>query len=802
MKTFWSKIRFFSLFVTLGLSLCSCLGDNGKDGESVVIGILSASSTDTLQVSMDEVVFNNENGPVVLFSATDSNQTPIAGLRAGRGGNLRFSIATLIPGEMGNPSYWKNYVKNDVGQATYEREGTLEDFGNGKYSYTFEQDITTDPDFNPVRTHRVAIQIDGFQASNPTLDFRPDGGSIQTRRDIVKTASCNTCHNKLSLHGGGRVEIKYCTTCHTQALSDPDTGNSLDFAVMIHKIHRGERLPSVAFGPNLIEGDSDDGLGVYQIIGFRNSVHDYSTVSYPQDIRNCVNCHDGSDPETPQGDNWKARPSIKSCGSCHDNIDFSRDGSAAGANDPRGHSGGIVNDNTECLTCHAQGRIAGSVVKSHEIPGKETAKSYAFKINEVTGGNTPIIRVSVINPLNETPYDFAMGDETTNPVFKASNARVVALIAWSTSDNGANVDYNNIGSVPTTGEAYTPSSAPTPAQPISINFVDDCSHHLYGDPVADPEPDWLCADLDENKIFTLTKQTPLPAGAVGTGRVAIEGHPALPDNSGRMIIKSVVADFAITDAEPISRREVVDIDKCNQCHDQLSLHGSNRTDEVGLCVMCHNPSLTDISYQSNFNSGQFNGSPARPKALDDNGDVLYATASPLDGKAEESADFKVMIHGIHAGDKNQHGFRENGIQLRRDDFSHVRFPGILSDCQTCHLPGTYLLEDSWETPTANGLQSTTTKTTPAADSTNSDPVVYGDSLNNQVDDLRTSPTAAACAGCHDSQVAQSHMTLLGGAVFGQTQAYITNMTKGNFESCAICHGPGHIADVQEVHYGE
>ncbi len=796
MKT-QSRNLYLLAVAIMALALAACSGDDGDDGadgESFIIGVLPASSATSLKVSIDGVDVSSP--AVVSFRATDGNDIPVAGLKVGRGGNLRFTIATLIPGTNGDPSYWKNYVVSGSGQATYERDGTLTDLGNGRYTYTFLKDITADPDYSPSRTHRVAMQIDGFPATNPSIDFRPDGGTVTVRRDIVKTETCNSCHNELAMHGGGRIEAKYCVTCHTPATIDPDTGNTVDFKVMIHKLHRGEDLPSVAFGPDLLPGTGDDGTGIYQIIGFRGSVHDYSTVVFPQDIRNCTKCHNDSDPtNAPQGGNWDSRPSMEACGSCHDDIDFALDGTV----NPLGHPGGSVSNNSECLTCHATGRIAGSIAAAHEIPGRAEAANYQLVINGVTGGATPVIDLSVINPNDGVPYDLASGDATTNSVFKASNARLVVQVAWSTLASGANVDYNNVGSTPTTGLSYTPTSAPTPAQPISVDFIDDCAHHLYGDPVADPEPDWVCTDPESDEVFTLTKQTPLPTGAVGTGRVAIEGHPALPGNIGRMIVRSVFEDFAITDPSPIARRQIVDIAKCNQCHDQLSLHGSNRTDEPGLCVMCHNPSLTDISYDRNFGSGPFSGTPARPKAVDGVNDVLYALTSPLDGKTEDSADFKRMIHGIHAGDVDEHGFRKNGIQLRRDDFSHVRFPGILQDCETCHLPDTYVLEGSWETPTLSGLQSSAIATTPGADATNLDPIVYGNTLNDQADDLRISPTAAACSGCHDSQVAKSHMTLLGGAVFDQTQAYITSMMNGNFESCSVCHGPGKLADVETVH---
>ncbi len=71
-----------------------------------------------------------------------------------------------------------------------------------------------------------------------------------------------------------------CVLCHnpTQGI-DPDTGNSVDMPLMIHKIHMGENL-------------SED----YTIIGYRQSVHNYNDVVYPAPINECTDCHTGGIP--------------------------------------------------------------------------------------------------------------------------------------------------------------------------------------------------------------------------------------------------------------------------------------------------------------------------------------------------------------------------------------------------------------------------------------------------------------------------------------------------------------------------
>ncbi|MGZ8267382.1 MAG: multiheme c-type cytochrome, partial [Burkholderiales bacterium] len=216
-----------------------------------------------------------------------------------------------------------------------------------------------------------------------------------------------------------------------------------------------------------------------------------------------------------------------------------------------------------------------------------------------------------------------------------------------------------------------------------------------------------------------------------------------------------------------ARRTVVDIAKCNACHSVLSLHGNNRTDEPQVCAVCHNPDATDAS--------------RRPAA----GGVL---TGGVDGKLEESIDFRTMIHAIHAGQTGKGGFRTKGITIYGfggsvNDYSGVVFPGVLSNCTSCHTATSYLLSGAFGSPTASGLFGTTTSTAGSA----TDPA----------DNLRTTATAAVCASCHDSDIARLHMQdAFNAGRFGVTQAQIN---AGTQEACTFCHGPGKALDVKTVH---
>jgi OmcA/MtrC family decaheme c-type cytochrome len=197
----------------------------------------------------------------------------------------------------------------------------------------------------------------------------------------------------------------------------------------------------------------------------------------------------------------------------------------------------------------------------------------------------------------------------------------------------------------------------------------------------------------------------------------------------------------------------VDNAKCNNCHQQVNFHGGSRNGEVQLCVMCHNPNNTDIARR-----------PTDP-------------ATSLDGLKERSIDFKTLIHAIHAPSKRQNNFVVYGFGNRSHDYSEVRFPGSVSNCETCHIQG------SFDLPLLPTVLASTIDT--------------GVLLSDPKDDVNVSANAAVCSSCHDSVVAKAHMIQNGGASFNTTQEQVDNFTV--IETCQYCHGSGSFADVKTVH---
>lgn len=721
--------------VAIALAVAGCdsgdTGPAGPAGPGGGAGVPVTSSATGLVVNVDSVSFGNPS--VVELTVTNEQGTRYVGLAS-----PGFTLAKLVPGTNGAPSAWQSYINRteaadgngpgteDTVQATTDSGGAWQSHGDGTYTYTFGKNVTnmTTPlavSYQPTLTHRLGIQIRAgatYPATNPVYDFRPSDGATTglVERDIVQTASCNECHNKLAVHGGSRVEARFCVTCHNPGTVDANSTNTVDFKVMIHKIHRGHDLPSVVAG------------GEYAIWGFNDTKHDYSELGYPQDIRNCTKCHDAADAATPQANNWQDVPSIEACGSCHDNVDFE-----FGTN----HGpGGFGATNADCTFCHAENKIAGTVAESHVIPARVESAKFKYTIVSVAmtaPGAFPEVTYKVTDPTNgDAPYNLTTGPTWTT--FTGGVSRLAIDLGWSTED------YHNTGN----------GSASTPASAISLDAL-RASAGNNNAPVANGDG-----------TYTVTSLRAVPAtGAAGSGVAAIEGHPAADyDRNGtftdRVPVKSAVAFFPITDATATARRNVVDIAKCNKCHDQLTLHGSNRTDEPQICVICHNANNTDISRRSGV--------------------------AGVDGKREESIDFKTMIHGIHAAAMRVNPITVYGFggSVHTFDPSVVHFPGILSDCNACHLSETFTV------PLAAGVLANT--------------IGSGASLGDPTDDTNITPTAAVCSSCHDTDVARTHMEQ-NGANFnyvGGTFDPAVGST-GDNETCSVCHGPGRLADVAEVH---
>ncbi|MCD8475879.1 MAG: hypothetical protein LRY40_04980 [Shewanella fodinae] len=49
------------------------------------------------------------------------------------------------------------------------------------------------------------------------------------------TANLGSSEHRLLMHGGKRFNFEGCVMCHTTYSADPETGNPIDMATLVHK---------------------------------------------------------------------------------------------------------------------------------------------------------------------------------------------------------------------------------------------------------------------------------------------------------------------------------------------------------------------------------------------------------------------------------------------------------------------------------------------------------------------------------------------------------------------------------------
>lgn len=870
-------------------------------------------------------VTDGSGTPIVgLGNTSKSSTATVAGLT-----NLSLSMAKLVPGANGSPSAWVSYVVTTVPtttaaaaptRPTTDNTGTLVDNGDGSYVYTFYRDVTTvkaavaamtvtppnntadlgDLTYDPTLVHRLTIQVSGNAPGTGTntpngvqtvpgvamvkpvdaiYDFTPGTGQAVTAsgREIVALSKCNECHQMLGgipgdpadssaagFHGGNRNDNRYCVVCHTEQRKYGRTEATIDstltftsatyrvdgravgdFPNEIHKIH---------LGPVLAKKNYDFG-GVL-----------FNTVLFPQDIRNCTKCHDGSatsTAQTAQGDDWKNVPSRLACGACHDGIDFATAKGVTLADAAMGltqttiypgglaHPAGPLSDDSTCALCHTPDKI-----DTKHLPVTPPNTQSAL---HVTGGNTNTNAAWI----------------ASNPARLPAGAIVVTYDIQSVSVNGSGQPVmvfrmlQNGFRADLTVFATAAVNPATGAKEIWDNFMGSPSLYLV---FAVPQ-DGIAAPADFNATVNGYLRSIWNGTSSGSGKGTLSG----PDSNGYytgtltgvtipanavMLTGGLGYSYNVTSTLPLTqtnltdypvsaptatgqtnkigglivvapnvqvvatgfvgRRPIVEDARCDKCHQQLgtftqdAFHAGQRNDGT-TCAWCHRPNQTSSGW---------------------------------------SADSTNFVHAIHASAKRMAPFTWDATSTT-ESFANVKYPGVLKNCEGCHLPGTYdfsastsasALPDRLYRTVATGIFNATvggTITTYSYNSTTQacvpgtsapqtalgvfelspyitpSPTSYGFGYSYnaglttsnsckpdgtvvsipsggtvQADPITlvSSPIATACFACHDSSPELAHIATSGGSIYAPRSTALTST-----ESCLTCHATGRVADIKAEH---
>lgn len=514
-------------------------GTPGRDlrfiGPGLKVTVLDAGIVNDV-ASMDVLLTDDANRPLDRTGTYTEGAVSISAV-----------LAWLDERNDGLPLEYTAYTRRNVSfdggtfpQNAADTGGTwleLEPRDSGRYRYTFGTAAVVGANAN--RTHTLALYstrtVAGVRAvANTLYDFRPDGQPVTARRELVTTAACNTCHTRLEAHGGARREVGLCITCHTTSANiDPESGNSIDFKDMVHKIHRGVTLPSVQGGTP------------YRIVGFGGAVHDYSDIEYPGNLANCEACHNGA-----QADRWKTHPTTAACTSCHDRTWF--DGASSPPSGFTMHTAGPRNDN-ECIVCHQDSSLY-PVAQVHVTPRRDPHALQLESLITVAEPTAPGAQPRVVftSFINGQPRD----------VLSERVSRLRFVFAGPTSDYAR----------------FYSETAETAA---------DCATITDGG---------ACLERLDAGLFAYRARAAMLPGDTGSFSVGIE-FCQTSDAGMRYCAVNPVAPFAVTDAQPVARRTSVTLAKCDGCHQGLNFHASSATNmgfrtTPEMCVMCHNPNFT------------------------------------------------------------------------------------------------------------------------------------------------------------------------------------------------------------------
>jgi hypothetical protein len=320
--------------------------DSGNEFDRSVAGAhtqpLASSVMTGVLVTIKEVSNTGPGqSPTVLFSLADEK------------GPLDPSALQTFTLTLNGPNddFEVNIRENALGKVTpvgsdwsYTFAAKIPSDAEGSYSVGYEGRITREvgkPD--PVTGEKPERRD---SAENALFAVAVTDSEPQARRLIVDDAKCEACHSNLSLHGDNRKNAtEYCQTCHMPNATDEEVrlegeDVSIHFKYMIHKIHRGAQLENLP----------------YIVYGYRSSVHDYSDVHFPGDLRDCAACHEGTTYNLPLPEGALPThdpssylvdmgPETATCLSCHDGL------SAAS------HASANTGDLGEsCSTCHGAGK--------------------------------------------------------------------------------------------------------------------------------------------------------------------------------------------------------------------------------------------------------------------------------------------------------------------------------------------------------------------------------------------------------------------------------------------------------------
>jgi len=676
---------------------------------------------------------------------------------------------------------------------------------------------------------------------NEPYYFTPSGGAAPAPRQVVNTQNCWQCHDKFRYelsatndpfvqhagHNTPAMNGEGCAVCHNPARNCFQGGTGCVQDVWVHRIHNSAHLQPA-------------------------DIFDFTTATYPQDLRNCNACHGNA----LQGAQHQTNPSVEACQSCHDYVSFTgtlptrcSDPVVLGANGlpvPCAHVGGKQEVDAGAATCmnascHGVGG-GGDLTVVHSSVEAPDPLGAGFVAGGDSHTNAGYLPQGDFVPPGAAQFQYVIksvgtwSDTSVTPAvnrptitfklqrFSASgDAGTWSDVVFNTAVSGSTVELlpNFVGSPSVYWFYAVPQDGVTPADWNASASV------------------WVKSALNAvantgtmtgpvNGYYTINATNAIvPAGsAMLTGGVGYQYgtsdasnlpltetdlslYPYTASNSTGGLVMTTT-DVTMPAAGYTARRTIIDNTKCQACHGKLGIDPQSPPGG-GTEVTAASPYLP--AGEPGFHAGQRNDGAScagcHTNNLNSNG---WAVGS------------KYYVHAIHGDRKRANQYTWNAASATAGYFN-IKFPSPLNECQACHVANSYdftnatnmaqvpsMLVQTVATSTL-GVAATTPGVAPqlpgaqqTIDQTNT--VNYGSGFSFSAatgvstpaagTTLVISPLMTACSSCHDSAAEVDHMKANGGHYY-DLRSNTVGAGATTVEQCLVCHGPGGVAAIGDVH---
>jgi OmcA/MtrC family decaheme c-type cytochrome len=699
----------------------------------------------------------------------------------------------------------------------------------------------------------------GYTATNTVYNFVPSGSGAPIDREIAATSGCNNCHRGFSaegltsdsFHNSGRIDARYCDICHNPGrTSNPSAVSS----VFVHRIHAGEMLqPANVF----------HGIAATYPQDIRNckACHEGAAQGAQAEMHPtlaaCTSCHDQVDftagsslpacVHPPALDATTGLPQLckhtggavaePSCVVCHTAALIDSYHVPIAPPDPNNILNGGTNANTNAAFLAAAGAV----------PEGAATITYAIQSVDVVADAMSVKRLSIQFKLMKN------GADVVFPTFGSGPTELMTGFVGSPSVYFA-------FSVPEDGIA-TPADYNVTASGYIKNIWNGSASGLGAGTLTGPDSSGFYTIVLGNVVVP-DSATQVTGGVGYTYSLATSfplteiDLPAFPydpvNKQGGLIVPA--PDVFKVATGYTGRHIIIDNNNCLKCHVELgaapTFHAGQRNNGP-TCSFCHNPNQSTSGWSGNakdfihaihgarkrtvpftwhaesptdnFSDVEFPGPLNNCTACHVAGDNDFSNPASL--AAVPNMLFSTVAKGRYDSSPttNPNGYFTISPYVVADGFTDYGL-GFSTSNLTTTLPdgregtqgGTDCTPDrpctcSLASPCSvagvtSGKQGSTACTADAPCTCTSAAPCTGvaaktctttDPCDADPTTLVKSPITAACSACHDSPTDVDHFRLMGGFFYASRSAVMAAGT--STEQCLLCHGPGRIAAIADVH---